>query len=116
MSAPSHKASFDHANLYASNMVLDDTSVGGGPIRRHRSMTPSHVRSNGDSVRRPGTANSGEFNAWGGTPGSVGGFGVSILENTATTEMYLRKRAEEPKKWECETVCELTVTPGEYFD
>ena len=51
-----------------------------------------------------------------GTPGSVGGFGVSILENTATTEMYLRKRAEEPKKWECETVCELTVTPGEYFD
>ncbi|TEB23880.1 hypothetical protein FA13DRAFT_1399158 [Coprinellus micaceus] len=73
VSAPSHKASFDHGNLYTSNMVLDDSSTGVGPIRRHRSMTPSHAR-NGEPIRRPGTANSnnGDFNSLGSTPASVG--------------------------------------------
>lgn len=71
MSAPSHKANFDHGNLYAPSMVLDDAGIGAGPIRRHRSMTPSHAR-NGEPIRRPGTANSGEFNPMGGTPASVG--------------------------------------------
>lgn len=71
MSAPSSKASFDHGNMYTSNMVMDD-SAGPGPIRRHRSMTPSHAR-NGEPIRRPGTANSSsDFNAMGATPPSVG--------------------------------------------
>ncbi|KAF8870358.1 STE like transcription factor-domain-containing protein, partial [Mucidula mucida] len=35
MSAPSHKQVFDHASLYPSS------SLDGGPVRRHRSMTPS---------------------------------------------------------------------------
>ncbi|KAJ2920431.1 hypothetical protein H1R20_g16663, partial [Candolleomyces eurysporus] len=66
MSAPSHKASFDHPAMYNSGMVLDD-SLGGGPIRRHRSVTPAR-----DPIRRPGTANSNEFNPMNSAPGSVG--------------------------------------------
>ncbi|KAF8904924.1 STE like transcription factor-domain-containing protein [Mucidula mucida] len=45
MSAPSHKQVFDHASLYPSS------SLDGGPVRRHRSMTPSLIRNgSGDSV------------------------------------------------------------------
>ncbi|KAF8870355.1 STE like transcription factor-domain-containing protein [Mucidula mucida] len=63
MSAPSHKQVFDHASLYPSS------SLDGGPVRRHRSMTPSLIRNgSGDSVgggggstRRPGTS-SGDSN------------------------------------------------------
>ncbi|PSR73325.1 hypothetical protein PHLCEN_2v10816 [Hermanssonia centrifuga] len=50
LSAPSHKAAFDHASLYPAEM-----SNGPGPIRRHRSATPSMGRYN-DGVRRPFTA------------------------------------------------------------
>jgi transcription factor STE12 len=64
ISAPSHKQAFDHASLYPPGMLLESSS-GAGPIRRHRSMTPSVVR-NGEPIRRPLTSNSGEF------PGAVG--------------------------------------------
>ncbi|KAJ7157989.1 hypothetical protein C8R43DRAFT_1064796 [Mycena crocata] len=64
ISAPSHKQAFDHASLYPPGMLLE-SSTGAGPIRRHRSMTPSLVR-NGEPIRRPLTSNSGEF------PGVVG--------------------------------------------
>ncbi|KAF8957190.1 hypothetical protein BDZ97DRAFT_1924807 [Flammula alnicola] len=79
LSAPSHKLSFDHATLYppGGSMVGgggDNTaSVGGnvGPVRRHRSMTPSLTR-NGEPIRRPMTANGGgELLFQGGSPGSV---------------------------------------------
>ncbi|KAJ6458869.1 STE like transcription factor-domain-containing protein [Mycena vitilis] len=64
ISAPSHKQAFDHSSLYPPGMLME-TSTGAGPIRRHRSMTPSVVR-NGEPIRRPLTSNSGEF------PGVVG--------------------------------------------
>ncbi|KAF7373161.1 hypothetical protein MSAN_00524200 [Mycena sanguinolenta] len=57
ISAPSHKMAFDHSTLYPPGMLLENSS-GPGPIRRHRSMTPSVVR-NGEPIRRPGTSNSG---------------------------------------------------------
>ncbi|KAJ7759721.1 hypothetical protein DFH07DRAFT_1060147 [Mycena maculata] len=59
ISAPSHKQVFDHSSLYPPGMLLE-SSAGAGPIRRHRSMTPSLVR-NGEPIRRPLTSNSGEF-------------------------------------------------------
>ncbi|KAJ3746306.1 STE-12 alpha [Lentinula detonsa] len=66
VSAPSHKLAFDHSNLYtqgiqessnasfaASMGGLSVDSVG-GPVRRHRSMTPSLMRGvDGSFVRRP---------------------------------------------------------------
>lgn len=66
VSAPSHKQAFEHGVLYPSGML---ESSGPGPIRRHRSMTPSLMR-NGEPIRRPMTANSGEF-VPGGSPGST---------------------------------------------
>jgi len=39
------------------------------------------------------------------------GFGQTALQRLLATEMYLRRKAEEPKKWECEVVCEITVAP-----
>ncbi|KAJ7697970.1 hypothetical protein B0H14DRAFT_3655078 [Mycena olivaceomarginata] len=68
ISAPSHKQAFDHASLYPPGMLLENTSTGAGPIRRHRSMTPSVVR-NGEPIRRPLTSNSGEFPGVGASPG-----------------------------------------------
>ncbi|KAG2006285.1 STE-12 alpha [Coprinopsis cinerea AmutBmut pab1-1] len=72
LSAPVHKPTFDLPAMYQAGMILDDTSSSGGPIRRHRSMTPS-LR-NGEPIRRPPTASSGEFNPAipGSTPSSVG--------------------------------------------
>jgi transcription factor STE12 len=67
VSAPSHKQAFDHGALFDSGLM--DTGGGPGPIRRHRSMTPSVVRS-GES-RRPVTASSTEFPT--GSPGSTSG-------------------------------------------
>jgi transcription factor STE12 len=73
LSAPSHKQSFDHVPLFPPNMLenalASNLSTGNvGPMRRHRSMTPSLIR-NGEPIRRPMTANSGEFQ--GGSPSSV---------------------------------------------
>ena len=46
LSAPSHRATFDHAALYPPEL-----DVGGpGPIRRHRSVTPARF---GENIRRP---------------------------------------------------------------
>ncbi|TFK37282.1 hypothetical protein BDQ12DRAFT_667209 [Crucibulum laeve] len=71
ISAPSHKQAFDHSSLYPPSMLGDSLPGGAGPMRRHRSMTPSIAR-NGEPVRRPLTANSGEFaGVAGGSPGSV---------------------------------------------
>ena len=97
ISAPSHKQAFDHASLYPPNMlglalgVVDPTSGAGsssstsgaaagpvstsgpGPVRRHRSMTPSLMR-NGEGIRRPMTAASGgEF-----VGGGIGQMGVGV--------------------------------------
>jgi transcription factor STE12 len=73
LSAPSHKQSFDHVPLFPpgmlENALASNLSSGNvGPMRRHRSMTPSLIR-NGEPIRRPMTANSGEFQ--GGSPNSV---------------------------------------------
>ncbi|PPQ71846.1 hypothetical protein CVT24_006938 [Panaeolus cyanescens] len=69
LSAPSHKQSFDHGALYPPGVI---ESSGVGPMRRHRSMTPSLHR-NGEPVRRPMTSSgSGEFPAGvSGSPSSV---------------------------------------------
>ncbi|KAJ7255097.1 STE like transcription factor-domain-containing protein [Mycena haematopus] len=71
ISAPSHKLAFDHGALYPPGMLLENTSGSGGPIRRHRSMTPSVVR-NGEPIRRPGTSNSGHSGEFGASPGQRG--------------------------------------------
>ena len=52
MSAPSHKATFDHNTIYPAQLP---PSTGPGPIRRHRSVTPSLARY-GESIRRPYSA------------------------------------------------------------
>ena len=52
MSAPSHKATFDHNAIYHAQLPA---STGPGPIRRHRSVTPSLARY-GESIRRPYSA------------------------------------------------------------
>ncbi|OBZ74944.1 Transcription factor steA [Grifola frondosa] len=49
ISAPAHKATFDHAALYPPE------TQGAGPIRRHRSATPSVARY-GEPIRRPFSA------------------------------------------------------------
>ncbi|KAJ7028093.1 STE12-like C2H2 type Zn-finger transcription factor [Mycena alexandri] len=70
ISAPSHKQAFDHSSLYPPGMLLE-SSTGPGPVRRHRSMTPSLVR--GEQIRRPLTSNSGEFSGVvGASPSSRG--------------------------------------------
>ncbi|KAH6873982.1 STE-12 alpha [Coprinopsis sp. MPI-PUGE-AT-0042] len=72
LSAPSHKPGFEHGALYPPGMMLDDASSGGGPIRRHRSMTPA--RGEAVAVRRPMSSAGGDFNGAlpGSTPSSVG--------------------------------------------
>lgn len=61
LSAPSHKGSFDHASLYPPSMVESgNISDGPGPVRRHRSMTPSLARDIGN-IRRPVSSAGGEF-------------------------------------------------------
>ena len=58
ISAPSHKLTFDHAALYPPELALN----GPGPIRRHRSATPSiakfgpGVAGVGETIRRPYSA------------------------------------------------------------
>ncbi|KAH9916405.1 STE like transcription factor-domain-containing protein [Epithele typhae] len=52
ISAPSHKLTFDHGALYPPEMQQQH---GAGPIRRHRSATPSIARF-GESIRRPYSA------------------------------------------------------------
>ena len=52
VSAPSHKATFDHGAIYPAQLL---PSTGPGPIRRHRSVTPSLARY-GESIRRPYSA------------------------------------------------------------
>ena len=91
LSAPSHKQSFDHAALYppdilesaaahssAAAAAAAAAAAGGGggigPVRRHRSMTPSLIR-NGDPIRRPMTSNSSVVDGSGG--GGSGGSGGS---------------------------------------
>ncbi|KAI0370973.1 hypothetical protein BV20DRAFT_943266 [Pilatotrama ljubarskyi] len=72
ISAPSHKLTFDHAALYPPELALN----GPGPIRRHRSATPSIPRY-ADSIRRPYSAalsDSGNSSSAPGTsaPGASG--------------------------------------------
>ncbi|KAG6830924.1 hypothetical protein H0H92_013852 [Tricholoma furcatifolium] len=72
LSAPSHKQAFDHAGLYPPMLDSTSASSGAGPIRRHRSMTPSMIR-NGEPIRRPPTAGS---DYQGDSPGSSTGLGL----------------------------------------
>ena len=86
LSALSHKQSFDHAALYppgilesAAASAADGGGGGGGgggigPVRRHRSMTPSLIR-NGEPIRRPMTSNSSVVDIGGGGGGGSGGGG-----------------------------------------
>ena len=60
ISAPSHKQIFDHSALYPARLM---ESSGPGPIRRHRSMTPSLIK--GETGRRTLTSTSSEY----GSPG-----------------------------------------------
>jgi transcription factor STE12 len=100
ISAPSHKLAFDHTAMYAphahNNMLglalgvdapasSSSPSAGGGgsggPIRRHRSMTPSLMRGGPESVRRPavvvstGTGDGNDSGSGGSTSGGGGGSG-----------------------------------------
>ena len=62
ISAPAHKQMFDHPSLYPSSALgLMEASSGPGPIRRHRSMTPSLIK--GENLRRPTTATSVDFSS-----------------------------------------------------
>jgi len=54
VSAPAHKSAFDQSSLYTQSLEHSQPS-GSGPIRRHRSVTPS-LAQNGDLIRRPITA------------------------------------------------------------
>ena len=54
ISAPPHKSVFDQSALFSQSLEHSQPS-GPGPIRRHRSVTPS-VAQNGDLIRRPMTA------------------------------------------------------------
>lgn len=56
MSAPSHKQTFDHSSLYPATA---DLNGGPGPIRRHRSATPSISRYSDAGRARPYTASEG---------------------------------------------------------
>ncbi|KAL4255168.1 STE12 transcription factor family protein [Pleurotus pulmonarius] len=70
LSAPSHKQVFDQTALYGhldNGMSGVPPSSAGGPVRRHRSMTPSVAR-HGEQIRRPLTSSSGDFSA--GLPGT----------------------------------------------
>ena len=53
-SAPPHKSAFDQPSLYTQSLEHSQPS-GPGPIRRHRSVTPS-LAQNGELIRRPITA------------------------------------------------------------
>ncbi|THU85414.1 hypothetical protein K435DRAFT_389572 [Dendrothele bispora CBS 962.96] len=77
-SAPSHQVAFDRSTMYPQGMLLEPSSAapptsvssaspatlglgfestGGGPVRRHRSMTPSLYRGGENGVvRRPGSS------------------------------------------------------------
>ncbi|KAJ7156182.1 STE12-like C2H2 type Zn-finger transcription factor, partial [Mycena filopes] len=80
ISAPSHKQAFDHGSLYPPGMLLEN-STGVGPVRRHRSMTPSLVR--GEQIRRPLTSNSGEFSGAVGASPSARGYHPYAAYNSA---------------------------------
>ncbi|KAH9170725.1 STE like transcription factor-domain-containing protein [Lactarius sanguifluus] len=54
VSAPAHKSVFDQSNIFSQSLEHSQPS-GSGPIRRHRSVTPS-VAQNGELIRRPMTA------------------------------------------------------------
>lgn len=54
VSAPPHKSAFDQPSLYTQSLEHSQPS-GSGPIRRHRSVTPS-LAQNGEVIRRPITA------------------------------------------------------------
>ena len=54
ISAPPHKSGFDQSSVYSQSLEHSQPS-GSGPIRRHRSVTPS-VAQNGELIRRPVTA------------------------------------------------------------
>jgi len=54
VSAPPHKSAFDQPTLYSQSLEHSQSS-GSGPIRRHRSVTPS-ISQSGELIRRPVTA------------------------------------------------------------
>ena len=93
LSAPSHKQSFDHAALYppgvlesaaahSSAAAAAAAAAGGiGPVRRHRSMTPSIIR-NGEPIRRPMTSNSSVVDVGGGSGSGSGGSPSSMTSSS----------------------------------
>jgi transcription factor STE12 len=92
MSAPSHKQTFDHATMYPQSLLLENANLAGGigPMRRHRSMTPSLQR--GGDIRRPSTASSNNGSAdyagvhpggGGGSPGSIHSVSSSLSNQRA---------------------------------
>jgi transcription factor STE12 len=91
MSAPSHKQQFDHAALYPPEMGMDDGSgsIGPGPVRRHRSMTPSLMRDGPETIRRPLTAASGDFAGSGsGTPSGPRGYHPYAMSAQSSPSVY----------------------------
>lgn len=87
MSAPSHKAAFDHGSLYPSELSMGvgagvgagfggvsgspgHSSGGLGPIRRHRSATPS-VGKYAEGIRRPFSAALSDHSSSAGAPAPV---------------------------------------------
>ncbi|KAF8624312.1 hypothetical protein AX15_005942 [Amanita polypyramis BW_CC] len=71
MSAPSHKQTFEHAMYPPGEIAAIAAGNGGtGPIRRHRSMTPSVIRNAEPMRSRPTTAGSDFSSVGSGSPGS----------------------------------------------
>ncbi|KAK2460418.1 hypothetical protein APHAL10511_007583 [Amanita phalloides] len=70
MSAPSHKQAFERAMYPPGDIAaLAAASGGTGPIRRHRSMTPSVMRNTEPIRSRPSTASSDYASVGNGSPG-----------------------------------------------
>ena len=78
-SAPPHKSVFDQSALFSQSLEHSQPS-GSGPIRRHRSVTPS-VAQNGELIRRPMTATSMSDYA----PGSPGPRGYHPYASALTS-------------------------------
>ncbi|OSD03779.1 hypothetical protein PYCCODRAFT_1424464 [Trametes coccinea BRFM310] len=98
ISAPSHKLTFDHGALYPPELALSaggspsgSGSAGGpGPIRRHRSATPSIPRY-AESIRRPFSAalsDSANGNANANGSGQGGSAGSSAAGSSAGNRSY----------------------------
>jgi transcription factor STE12 len=84
VSAPPHKSAFDQPAVYSQGFEHSQPS-GSGPIRRHRSVTPS-VAQNGELIRRPVTAASmsSDYRAASPVPRGYHPYASALASNSST--------------------------------